>query len=824
MKQSATQTLSRWARLLLLGYWVALAIATHWPELIVTGVGEAGSDKLGHLACFGVLAVLLTYAIAGPKRPPGHLHILYGTLITAVYGILDEWTQGMVPGRHFTLLDGAANVIGALLAGLFMARVAVGRWWSVWGRWVVRVLLLAILVILAIGGFLPKFNWNLLVKQEWLVALGWSDPSRFFPFDAVAHVSGPLLLTLLLPPARLLGSRYLAIKNTMLVLIVLLSAPVIELIQYRYLGRTFQLTDMRYHLLGMGGGLAVWALIVAAKRPAPQQEEDENAFVGHALLVSLLTIGSRVTGLMRDSVLAAIFGLSGIYSAFAIGFMIPNLFRRLFGEGALAAAFIPAYAKDQRRDPPAATRLASLCVALLALFTGLLVVVGEGLLIFCRDFFVWTEQSKLVIQLAMVMLPYMPLVCLVALLGGILQVHRHFGPPATASILLNLTMILAAVLALAHPGATTTDQHRTILVIAGSVIVAGFFQVLWQVIAVRRVESFSFDLKPAVPAVRGILKMMLPMVIGLAAVQINTLLDMLIAWSLAPADGPSAADHLNLFGRKVDFPIANRGAPGTLSLAQRLYQLPLGVFGIAVATAIFPALARASSSSEAGDSRRAEFRTILQRGLRLTMFVGLPASIGLMLVGLPLVRVLFEHGEKMQLDDSKRITTVLIGYASAVWAYSTTHLIVRAFYAVKDVHTPLRVSVAMVILNLVLNLILVWKLAEAALAWSTALTAVIQTAVLVVAVRRYVFRPVDRSVLVSWGRSAVLTALMAIILWAILRWRDPAQLSRLDCGGLLTGLVVIGMGVYLFGARLLGAEELEWLRRGKSVKPKERTP
>ena len=130
----------------------------------------------------------------------------------------------------------------------------------------------------------------------------------------------------------------------------------------------------------------------------------------------------------------------------------------------------------------------------------------------------------------------------------------------------------------------------------------------------------------------------------------------------------------------------------------------------------------------------------------------------------------------------------------------------------------------MVILNLVLNLILVWKLAEAALAWSTALTAVIQTAVLVVAVRRYVFRPVDRSVLVSWGRSAVLTALMAIILWAILRWRDPAQLSRLDCGGLLTGLVVIGMGVYLFGARLLGAEELEWLRRGKSVKPKERTP
>ena len=178
----------------------------------------------------------------------------------------------------------------------------------------------------------------------------------------------------------------------------------------------------------------------------------------------------------------------------------------------------------------------------------------------------------------------------------------------------------------------------------------------------------------------------------------------------------------------------------------------------------------------------------------------------------------------MQLDDSKRITTVLIGYASAVWAYSTTHLIVRAFYAVKDVHTPLRVSVAMVILNLVLNLILVWKLAEAALAWSTALTAVIQTAVLVVAVRRYVFRPVDRSVLVSWGRSAVLTAMMAIILWAILRWRDPAQLSRLDCGGLLTGLVVIGMGVYLFGARLLGAEELGWLRRGKSVKPKERTP
>jgi putative peptidoglycan lipid II flippase len=270
------------------------------------------------------------------------------------------------------------------------------------------------------------------------------------------------------------------------------------------------------------------------------------------------------------------------------------------------------------------------------------------------------------------------------------------------------------------------------------------------------------------------------------------------------------------------------GATTVLTLAQRLYQFPLGVFGIAIATAIFPALARAASGSgdqtdpgikpdggtRAGTVRASgEFAEILRRGLRLTLFIGLPASVGLVLVREPLTRVFFEWGE-MTRGDALRSAAALAGYGSAVWAYSLTHVVTRAFYAVDDAATPLRVSVGMVGFNLVLNLLLIWPLGVAGLAWSTAISATLQSAILLVLLRKHVDRPVDAAVGRSVWRTVAISVGMGLAVAAVLWPFDLAAADKAGCLLALVAAVATGMGVVGTAAWAWRMPELGWLRRG----------
>jgi putative peptidoglycan lipid II flippase len=360
------------------------------------------------------------------------------------------------------------------------------------------------------------------------------------------------------------------------------------------------------------------------------------------------------------------------------------------------------------------------------------------------------------------------------------------------------------------------------------VVAAGVLQLLWIIIAVTRCESFTLHCRDALPHLKPIVRMMGPMVFGLAVFQINTLLDTFIAFGLAPSEG--GRDTFMLFGNEIAYPIADRGAPAALYLAQRLYQFPLGVFGIAIATAIYPALAHAaaerttkprpavavdgrtanSSASDDQSSISDDFRTILQHGIRLTMFIGLPASIGLILIRLPLTRIIFERNE-IDLAGSQRIAYLLMGYSAAVWAYSTTHVVTRAFHAVKDATTPLKVGIMMVLLNLALNLTLIWFLGEVGLAWSSSISASANIALLLFAVRKYVAHPMDASVWRSWGRSAIMTAVMAAGI-APLHWVfDPHSASQAETAALLASMVTLGALIYAGGAALLKAPELRWL-------------
>lgn len=630
--------------------------------------------------------------------------------------------------------------------------------------------------------------------------------------DVVIHLGAFGLLAWLLYQAAPMGRRLGPAANLGAAVVVASLYALFDEYSQIWFERVFDRVDVVANLAGVWCAAAL--AIVARPRP-PAAADGSTSFVGSALLVGALTLASRLLGLVRDAALGAVFGVTGLTDAFWAGFVVPNLFRRLFGEGALTAAFVPVYTRLRHDDPAAARRLASLCALLLLLLLGTLVLVAEIVLGAIALGGAWSDRTLLALRLTMMMLPYTPLICLVALLGAVLQVHGRFGPPAAAPIVLNVVVILGAAYAATALDPGTTAAQR-LMVVAVFVLIAGLCQLFWQMVAVRACESVTTDFTGTRPHLRAIGTTMLPMVVGLGVFQLNVLLDTLIAFFFS---APEGAAPLHLFGHSVRHPMA-AGALTALQYAQRLYQFPLGVFGLALATAIFPALAHAAARrARAGNAENTgnadagtEFRRTLQHGLRLAVFVALPASAGLVLVRLPLVRVLFEHGA-FDRAASIRVAAILAGYAAAVWAYCLTHVLTRAFYALQDATTPLRISVAMVGLNLVLNLTLIWSLGAPGLAWSTACSAVCQVVLLLVAIRRHVAAPIGPDVRRSWARALLLTLVMAAVLAPIAASFDAAALSRTAVAGLLAGLTGSGVLVFGVGARLTRAPELSWLLR-----------
>jgi putative peptidoglycan lipid II flippase len=519
-------------------------------------------------------------------------------------------------------------------------------------------------------------------------------------------------------------------------------------------------------------------------------------FERHARTVTGLTFASRVAGLARDAVLSRVFGAGAAMDAFAFGFMVPNLFRRLFGEGALTASFLPAYTRLVDGDPAAARRLATLVVGGAGAILAGLVLLGEAL--------AWGLSASgavepLPARLLMIMLPYAPLICATALLGAMLQARHRFGPTAAAPILLNLAVVGGALLApeLATPGSWSADQG--IPIVAGAVLVAGGAQVIWSWWALRRASIGEVaprnDRSDAAARreARGVVRRALPMVVGLGVLQLNTLLDGLIA-SWPTAVGPT------ILG--IDYPLGT-GSMATLAWAQRLYEFPLGVFGIAVATAIFPALARL-----AGDP--ADFAATLRRGVRLVLFIGLPASAGLVLVAEPLVAVVLE-GRAFTGEDTTATARILVAYGTAVWAYSLNQVLVRGCYARGDTRSPVRIGISLVGLNATLNLLLIWTpLGVAGLAASTAICAALQPVLLLRALRREgVAGLVDRGVVTAAWRSAVLTAAMAVVV-ATVRAALPDPQSWWGAVVVLSACVAAGGAVVAAGAVAWRMPELRW--------------
>ncbi len=446
---------------------------------------------------------------------------------------------------------------------------------------------------------------------------------------------------------------------------------------------------------------------------------DDKHFLHNTALISIFTAVSRIMGLIRDIVCASYFGGGVVWDAFSFAFRVPNLFRRLFGEGALSSAFIPVftdYLENVGRQE--AWKLARIVGTALVLVLLACLLLGESLIFSLALLNDLSPRWQLALALSAVLFPYMLFICSTALAASILQSLRHFAAPALAPILLNACWI-AAVLIVAP--LVSSQPHTRIFVLAVGIVVAGVFQIALQLGVLHR---FGFSWKPLFnlnhPGLQRITKTMAPIVLGMAAFQANVLIDGIIAIGLA---APETTDTFSVFGTTYQYPL-QIGANSALYYANRLMQFPLGVFGIALATAIFPTL---SSTAAAGKWER--FRTTLTDGLGSVLFIGIPAGAGLIVLGSPAVELFFQRGAFTP-TMTARTSMVLSSYSLGIWAYCAHQVLGRTFYSLEDSITPMKVAFGIVALNFILNLSLIWWFAAAGLALATAISSTVQCAIL----------------------------------------------------------------------------------------------
>jgi putative peptidoglycan lipid II flippase len=533
-------------------------------------------------------------------------------------------------------------------------------------------------------------------------------------------------------------------------------------------------------------------------------EPDHRPLAGAVRTVSAMTLLSRLFGLVREVLIVRIFGQTALGSAFVAAFAIPNLFRRLFGEGALSAAFLPEYTRalslSHPLTPSPAHAFASLTILTLLLFTTALTILAEAGLLLAILLLPHNPERILALKLVMVMLPFMPLVCTAAILGAMLQVHGRFAPAAAGPVILN-TLIVATGLYFLLTGklGDTTVAYA----LGAATVLSGITQCLYFLRLLRPHVRWTIRFGDARERARRMLQKFVPVLVGMGTLQINTFLDTLYAmWPIWV--GPT------LLG--LTYPM-DESSNIILASAQRLYHFPLGVFGIAVATAIFPLLARHADEP-------AHFLQTLRRGIRLSLFIGLPASIGLILIRHDITAVLYSGG-RSGFDPSglARSAAALAGFAPGVWAYSLNHVLTRAFYAKGDTRTPMRIAIAMVAVNAALNLILIWPMRESGLAWATTLSATIQCAILALILQRDLraavdipARILDADVLRSALRIALASAAMTVaVLAAQSALPTPATWPSHIFSLALS--VAIGALTFALAARLLRLHELAWLLR-----------
>lgn len=522
--------------------------------------------------------------------------------------------------------------------------------------------------------------------------------------------------------------------------------------------------------------------------------------------IASLTALSRVFGMLRDMAFAYFLGASGLMDGWVIAFITPNLARRLFGEGAASSSLIPVYSEQLYRDPQKAKRLALTVVTVISVLLLVIVLLGEGVIWGYYKFFSVYAGTKLKLTLSGIMLPYMILICIVAILAGILNAHRHFAAPAAAPIILNIFIIGSLCFAGWVVGA---EPITLVFVVAAAVVVAGLVQLSIQLPPLHKRGIYlrpTWEVKSE--AFKKVAFLMGPMILGLTVTQINTLADHFIA--LWFSGSQEKGQIFSWFGTQFRYPLWE-GAVSHLFYSQRLYQFPLGVLGISLATAIFPVMS--------ADATRKDYTALcatISRALRCALFVALPATVGLIMVARPLVAVIFQRG---QFTGSDTVITAwtLSFYALGLCGYFAQQITIRAFYSMQSSKMPALTALAAVLVNIALNLTLIWPMGTAGLAASTAICSYLQVIILLLVLRRRVGSLILDKLPTALIKTIAATLLMwaagMAVLWFVHSWPNSLRHNLLR----LLLVVPLSASVYLAAAKLLKIEMLSLLTGGKEI-------
>ena len=450
-----------------------------------------------------------------------------------------------------------------------------------------------------------------------------------------------------------------------------------------------------------------------------------SMFKGFKQIVSF-TMLSRLLGMVRDVCYSRFFGATALGDAWIIAFRIPNLSRRIFGEGAAVSSFIPVYSSELEKDPETAKRLANTVTTVIFTFLSAVVVVGWLILWYFGSSANVTADMEIITKLTAIMLPYAAVICTVAIMSGILNVHGHFAAPAAAPVILNCFIIAAIVITGYVLGLPSRMQ---VFVAAVSVLLAGAVQTAVQMVVLKRLGVM---LRPAwdvhLDASKKVPTVITPMILGANVTQINTLSDEIIAWMFSGSDDKGTT--FTILGNIIQYPLW-RGSVMHLYLSQRLYQLPLGVFGISLATAIFPVLSKAYAQ---GDNDK--MNSSLTHGLKMAFYIALPCSMGLIVIANPLIRILFENGSQFSAGDTSKCAMVLYAYGLGITGFFFQQILVKAFYAAHDSKLPAKTAMWAVGINIVLNLILIWMLGAAGLALATTICSYFQVGIMIAVLRK----------------------------------------------------------------------------------------
>ena len=506
-----------------------------------------------------------------------------------------------------------------------------------------------------------------------------------------------------------------------------------------------------------------------------QDHHEREHFFGAAKVVAGMTMTSRIFGLIRDMVLIPLGGPK-LADAFWTAFAIPHLFRRLFGEGALSAAFVPVFTGVAEKGGWDRARAVLANVSgILALVLAGLVVVGELGLWVGGTLWPggWARASLL--QFTAIMLPFMFTVCMLSLGSAALNCKGHFAYPAAAPILLNIGLIVTAWWI--APAVSKVEETQFVVIAAG-LVVTGIVQLVGVVWLLKRSGLAVLPrLRPVLGETRAIAAHMLPMLVPLGIIQLSAFADRLIAL---------------IFTTVPQSPPLNAGIVRCLHAANRLYQLPLGVLAISVATAVFPLFSRYAARNDI-----AGLRDTTNRALRLCIFLALPAAAGLIILARPVVTLIFERGG-FGAEDTRRAAFILQMYCLGMVAYFCNHILLRAFFSRGETSAPLRIACILATVNVVLVIGGIFTpLKGGAIGLATAVTATANTIALTVVLRRRLKGIGFTQILASLGRIAA--AVPAVTDGMSRKWATAA----VTAAG-----VIVGAAVYLLGAIVCRCPEL----------------